>query len=71
MFDDILSSKSFHTEFVLASEEKRQRVIEQMFSAIINHLTNTETEHAEWRLTVGTPHTFIPEQERKGYGTPG
>jgi hypothetical protein len=71
MFDDILLSKSSHTEFVLASEEKRQRVVEKMLSAIINHLTDTATEQIEWGLTVGTPHTLIPEQERRGYGTPG
>jgi hypothetical protein len=70
-FNDILSSKSSHTEFVLASEEKRQQVIEQMLSAIINHLTDTATEQVEWGLTAGTSHTLIPEQERKGYGTPG
>jgi hypothetical protein len=69
MFDDILSSKSSHTDFVLASEAKRQQVIDQMLSTIIHHLNDTATQQAEWRITVGTYHRLIPEQERKEYGT--
>jgi hypothetical protein len=70
MFDDILLSKSSHTEFVLASEEKRQQVIDQILSSIINHLNDTATRQVEWRFAVDTSHGLIPEQERKGYGTP-
>jgi hypothetical protein len=70
MFDDILSSKSSHIGFELASEEKRQQMIDRMLSAIIHHLNEAVTKQAEWRLATGTAHGLTPEQERKEYGTP-
>jgi hypothetical protein len=70
ILDNILSSKSSRIEFVLASEEKKQQVIDQMLSAIIHHLNDTATKQVEWRLAVDSSHRLIPEQERKGDGTP-
>jgi hypothetical protein len=70
MFDDILSSRHPSTNFILASEEKRQQVIDQMLSSIVNRLNDTATKQEEWRAAVGTSHRLIPEQGRKGYGTP-
>jgi hypothetical protein len=55
---------------VLASEEKKQQVIDQMLSAIIDHLNDTATNQVEWRLAVDSSHRILPEQERKGDGTP-
>jgi hypothetical protein len=70
MFDDILSSRNSHLEFVLASEEKRQQVIDQMLSAIINHLNETAIEQAEWWLAAGASHGVVSDRGRKGNGTP-
>jgi hypothetical protein len=70
MFDDILSSKSSRTEFVLASEEKKQQVIDHMLSAIMNYLNDTATKPVEWGLAVDTSPRLILEQERKEYGSP-
>jgi hypothetical protein len=70
MFDDVLASKNSPTKFTLALEEKKQQLIEQMLSAIVNHLSDTATKQEEWRSAVGAPYRLIPGQERKGYGTP-
>ena len=70
MFDDLLSSKRSHIEFMLASEEKRQQVIDQMLMVIINYLNDSAIDQADWSLGAGTAQSVMPELERKGNGTP-
>jgi hypothetical protein len=60
MIDNIISSRKSQTKLDLSSREKKQLVIDHMFSAIIRHLTDPMAEQEQVIFTVGTSHSLIP-----------